>query len=95
VKVTSDHRGITVDAPYSPKATDAFRAISGRTWDAGCKVNRFPGLAKFHVRAAIERCYPDAPIEYPADLFPADPEAAVLEATFGIEIDPAFMRGHA
>jgi hypothetical protein len=93
VRVTSDAHGIAVDAPYSPKATEAFRAIVGRKWDPYLKVNRFPALAKFEIRTAIERCYPDAVIQWPAGLFPADPEASMLEATFGIEIDPAFVRG--
>jgi hypothetical protein len=93
VKVTSDAHGIAVDAPYSPKATEAFRAIVGRKWDPCLKVNRFPALAKFEIRAAIERCYADAVIHWPAGLFPADPEASMLEATFGIEIDPVFIRG--
>ena len=41
-------------------------------------------------RAAIERCYESAVVEWPAGLFPAHAATADMEATFGIDIDPAY-----
>lgn len=46
--------------------------------------------SKYEVRAAIDTCYPGATVMWPPGMFPAGPNAADLEATFGIEIDEAF-----
>lgn len=90
VTVTLDGAGLLVRSPYSPAATEAFRAVHGRRWDGMAKGWRFPVAGKYEVKAALARCYPGAAVAWPRDMFPASPDAAALEAQFGIEMDPAF-----
>lgn len=90
VTVTVDGGALLVRSPYSPAATEAFRAVHGRRWDGTAKGWRFPLASKYEVKAALAQGYPGATVAWPRDMFPASPDAAAMEAQFGIEMDPAY-----
>lgn len=94
-RITITRQGdlLAVTAPYSPAATEAFRAIKGRRWNG--VANTFPAKAITQVSLALAAHYPGAAITWPAGTFaPAGERMAAkgddLAGMFGIELDAAF-----
>ena len=57
VTITENEGVYTVDASYSEAATEAFRRVPGRRWNAEKKVNEFPSTSKGHLLAALRSVY--------------------------------------
>lgn len=86
-------KALEVVAPYSEASTVSFRAIKGRRWTG--RANSFPVGAKYDVRDALAKHFPDAEVTWPEDLFQAHgvkmaERGQHLGNMFGIEIDKAF-----
>ena len=66
ILVARDGKRLIVHAPYSASATEAWRAIPGRRWDAAAKANTLPVTALSALRGLIEAHYPGAQVDWPA-----------------------------